>query len=115
WCVMPGGRSGNPLLLFLIPGLVGRISLLLFVIFVHENDSRGLRFEDRLTVKTLLAKNVFNPRRSPELSWNWVGRFLFYFGLTPHTTFTAFFFASRIGVSVDKVGGVIAAAGGIGV
>jgi MFS family permease len=113
--VIAGGLSGNPLLLFLIPGLVGVISVLLFVIFVHEDDSRGLRFEDRLTVKTLLAKYVFNPRKFPDFSWNWLGRFLFYFGLTLNTTFTAFFFASRMGVSVDEVGGVIAAAGGIGV
>ncbi|MFI7153474.1 MFS transporter [Nonomuraea sp. NPDC050022] len=113
--VIAGGLSGNPLLLFLIPGVIGVISVLLFVIFVHEDDSRGLRFEDRLTVKTLLAKYVFNPRKFPDFSWNWLGRFLFYFGLTFNTTFTAFFFAARMGVSVDKVGGVIAAAGGIGV
>lgn len=113
--IIAGGLSGNPLLLFLIPGLVGVVSVLLFVLFVHEDDSRDLHFGDRLTAKTLLAKYVFNPRKFPDFSWNWLGRFLFYFGLTLNTTFTAFFFASRMGVSVDKVGGVIAAAGGIGV
>jgi MFS family permease len=113
--VIAGGLSGNALLLFLIPGLVGVVAVLLFVIFVHEDDSRGLRFDRPLTARTLLAKYVFNPRKFPDFSWNWLGRFLFYFGLTLNTTFTAFFFASRLGISVDKVGGVIAAAGGIGV
>jgi MFS family permease len=68
-----------------------------------------------MTAKTLLSKYVYNPRRFPDFSWNWLGRFLFYFGLTLNTTFTAFFFASRLGVPVDQVGGTIAVAGGIGV
>lgn len=113
--LIAGGMSGNPLLLFLIPGVFGVIGALLFVLFAHEDDSRGLQFPDRMTAKTLLSKYVYNPRRFPDFSWNWLGRFLFYFGLTLNTTFTAFFFAFRLGVPVDQVGGTIAVAGGIGV
>jgi MFS family permease len=61
-----------------------------------------------LTVGRLLRKFVYNPRRYPDYSWNWLGRFLFYFGLTLNTTFTAFFFASRLGVSVTEVAPTIA-------
>jgi MFS family permease len=113
--VIAGGVSGNPLLLFLIPGAFGVIGALLFVVFAHENDSRGIQFKERMTASVLLSKYVFNPRKFPDFSWNWLGRFFFYFGLTLNTTFTAFFFASRLGVPVDQVGGTIAAAGGIGV
>ncbi len=106
--------TGDALLLFLVPGAVGVILVTLFVTLVHEDDSRSLPRE-HLTVRRLLGKYVYNPRRFPDFSWNWLGRFLFYFGLTLNTTFTAFFFAERIGVTVDKVAVVIAALGGIGV
>ena len=50
-----------------------------------------------------------------DFGWNWLGRFLFFFGLTLSTTFTAFFFGAKLGLAVDKVGGIIAIAGMIGV
>ncbi|GAA4343937.1 MFS transporter [Microbacterium rhizosphaerae] len=106
--------TSDALLLFLVPGAVGVVLVTLFVTLVHEDDSRGLP-KDQLTLGRLLRKYVYKPSRFPDFSWNWLGRFLFYFGLTLNTTFTAFFFAERLGVTVDKVAGVIAALGGIGV
>lgn len=99
--------TGDPLLLFLLPGAVGVLFVLLFVTLVHEDDSRGLP-KDPITVRQLLAKYVYNPRRYPDFSWNWLGRFLFYTGITLNTTFTAFFFADRLGISVESVAGIIA-------
>lgn len=106
--------TANALLLFLVPGAVGVVLVVLFVTLVHEDDSRGLP-KDHLTIGSLLRKYLYNPAQFPDFSLNWLGRFLFYFGLTLNTTFTAFFFAERLGVTVDKVAGVIAALGGIGV
>lgn len=113
--IMASGLTGNPLLLFLVPGIVGVILVALFVLFVHENDSRGNRFDERITVRSLLGKYLYNPRRYPDFSWNWLARFLFYFGLTLNTTFTAFFFASRLGIPVAEVAGIIGLLGGVGV
>jgi MFS family permease len=112
---LAGGFSGNDLLLFLVPGAVGAVLVLLFVVFVHEDDSRGMELGPRLAIGSLLGKFVFDPRRYPDFSWNWLGRFLFYFGLSLNTTFTAFFFASRLGITVGEVAGTIAfvALGGI--
>ncbi|MGH1526414.1 MFS transporter [Leifsonia sp. L25] len=106
--------TADALLLFLVPGAVGVVLVTLFVTLVHEDDSRGLP-KDQLTLGRLLSKYVYKPAQFPDFSWNWLARFLFYFGLTLNTTFTAFFFAERLGVGVDKVAGVIAALGGIGV
>jgi len=100
--------SGDNLLLFLVPGAVGVVLVTLFVLFVHEDDSRGLTFAEKLDIGKVLRKLVFNPRRYPDYAWNWLGRFFFYFGLTLNTTFTAFFFASRLGVTVPEVAGTIA-------
>jgi MFS family permease len=113
--IMASGLTGNALLLFLIPGVVGVILVGLFVLFVHEDDSRGNRFAERITITSLLGKYLYNPRRYPDFSWNWLARFLFYFGLTLNTTFTAFFFASRLGIPVTEVAGIISLLGGVGV
>jgi MFS family permease len=99
--------TGDPLLLFLLPGAVGVLFVLLFVTLVHEDDSRGLP-KDPITVGQLLAKYIYNPRKYPDFSWNWLGRFLFYTGITLNTTFTAFFFADRLAISVESVAGIIA-------
>ncbi|GAA4045477.1 MFS transporter [Agromyces indicus] len=112
--ILTVGFTGDALLLFLIPGAVGVVLVTLFVTLVHEDDSRGLP-KDALTVGGLLRKYVYDPRRYPDFSWNWLGRFLFYFGLTLNTTFTAFFFANRLGVDVTEVAGIIATLGGVGV
>ena len=108
------GLTGNALLLFLVPGVVGVILVTLFVTLVHEDDSRGLALE-RIGAAGVLRKYVYNPRKYPDFSWNWLGRFFFYFGLTLNTTFTAFFFADRLGISITEVSGVIGTLGGIGV
>ncbi|BAL88165.1 putative MFS transporter [Actinoplanes missouriensis 431] len=113
--VLAGGLAGQNLLLFLVPGLIGAVLVAIFVIVVGERDSRGLELGDRLTLKTLGAKFLYDPRVHPDYSWNWLGRFLFYFGLALNTTFTAFFFAARLGVTVEEVAGLIAALGGAGV
>jgi MFS family permease len=102
------GFAGDNMLLFLIPGAVGVLFVALFVLFVHEDDSRSMTFAEKLDVGQVLRKLIFDPRRYPDYSLNWLGRFFFYFGLTLNTTFTAFFFASRLGVSVPEVAGTIA-------
>lgn len=99
--------TGDPLLLFLVPGSVGVLFVVLFVTLVHEDDSRGLPKEP-LTVGQLLAKYLYNPRKYPDFSWNWLGRFFFYTGITLNTTYTAYFFADRLGIAVEAVAGIIA-------
>lgn len=100
--------SGNNLLLFLIPGFIGLLLTTLFVVFVHEEDSRGLTFDQPMTVLGTFRGMVFDPREHPDYAWAWFGRFLFYFGLTLNTTFTAFFFAQRLGVAVEDVAPTLA-------
>lgn len=108
------GLTGDPLLLFLVPGVVGVVLVTLFVTLVHEDDSRALPLE-RIGLSGVLAKYLYDPRKYPDFSWNWLGRFLFYFGLTLNTTFTAYFFAERLGVPVKEVSGIIGTLGAVGV
>ena len=113
--VIAGSFAADALLLFLLPGLVGVIFVTLFVLFTKENDTRNARFDEKLSLGTLFSKYLYNPRSYPDFSWVWLGRFLFYFGLTLNTTFTAFFFAERLGVSVADSAPIIATISLIGI
>lgn len=104
---LAGGLSGDHLLLFLVPGAIGAVLVGLFVVFIHEPDSRGIDL-GHISVLEVLRKLVFDPRRYPDFAWVWVGRFCFYFGLTFATTFTAFYFAHRLGITLGEVAGLIA-------
>ncbi|MGW5106197.1 MFS transporter [Nocardia sp. NPDC004123] len=107
--VLSGALKGSNLTLFLVPGVLGAILLTAFVFCVPE-DSRALPPAEPISVRSLLGKYVFDPRRHPDFSLNWLGRFLFYFGLTFNSTYAAFYFASRLGVSVDQVTTVLGVA-----
>lgn len=106
---------GQDLALFLVPGAVGVVVVSLYIILIKEEDSRGNTFAEPLTLRSLVGRYVYSPRRFPDFSWNWLSRFAFYFGITLNTTFTAYFFAQKLGVSVAGVGGIIATLGGLGV
>ena len=105
--VMAQFFTGDPLLLFLVPGAVGVLFVLLFVTLVHEDDARDLP-KDPITVRQVLAKYLFNPRQYPDFAWNWLGRFFFYTGISLNTTYTAYFFSERLGITLEAVAGIIA-------
>ena len=110
--MMVGGLAGNSLLLFLVPGAFGVLAMALFLVLVREPDSRGLpRAEAGTMLRTILQSYYFDPRRYPDFAWNWLGKFLVFFGITLNTTFTAFFLASRMDVSVEEVAGTVAVLG----
>ncbi|MFP3463881.1 MFS transporter [Leifsonia sp. SIMBA_070] len=112
---LAGSLAASPFALFLVPGAVAIVLVGVFVFFFKEGDSRGFDFHSRLTFRSVISRYVFNPMQNRDFGWNWLGRFFFFFGLTLSTTFTAFFFAAKLGLAVDRVGGIIAIAGITGV
>jgi MFS family permease len=110
-----GFTRGQNLAMFLVPGAVGVVVVLLYVLLIKEQDSRGNTFAEPLTLRSLFGRYLYNPRRFPDFSWNWVSRFAFYFGITLSTTFSAYFFAQKLGISVAEIGGLVATLGGAGV
>ncbi|MDT0328561.1 MFS transporter [Nocardiopsis lambiniae] len=113
--ILGGALATNSVLLFMVPAVIGVILVLLFCVIVPEEDSRGRTFEQALDLRLLLSKFAFDPRRYPDFSWNWLARFLFYFGLTLSSTFTAFLLAQRLRMDVTEIGATIALAGLLGV
>jgi MFS family permease len=87
---------GSDYLVFLVPGAVGLLLMLLWALVVREPSSRDADFGPRLTLGKVLANMVFNPARYPDFAWNWLGRLAFSLGVTFATTFTTLFLASRL-------------------
>ena len=115
--------AGNNFLLFLVPGGVGLLLVLLWVFFVPEASSLDAEVRAKLGLRGTLKGLVFNPKQHPDFAWNWLGRVLFQTGVSFATAFTTLFFASRLsptGQVADITGfitmlaliGVIASAGG---
>lgn len=113
--VIGGTVAASPLMLMLVPAAIGVVLLVPLLLVAKEADSRELTGEAPLSLGTMLANFVFNPRKYPDFGWNWLGRAIFFFGLTLSTTYTAFFFSDRLDIPVQEISGVVAATGGIGI
>lgn len=109
--MLAGQLTFDTLLLVGVPGLIGLACVLPFVLFGGEADSRGLPALERLSLRELLRSYTWDVRRYPDFSWNWLGRFVFTTGLSFATSFTAFFFAQRLGIAVDQIGMLVAVTG----
>ncbi|MGA1836503.1 MFS transporter [Herbiconiux sp. 11R-BC] len=86
-------------LVFLIPGALGFLAALLWVVFVKEASSVDAPERPRLGIRGVLRGLVFDPRMYPNFAWNWLGRLCFYIAIQFATTFTTLFFASRLTTS----------------
>ncbi|GGU35746.1 MFS transporter [Streptomyces coeruleorubidus] len=107
--------ASSTLLVFLVPGVIGAVMLLLFPVLKPEGDSRALVHTSEVSLKGLVASYGFNPRKYPDFGWNWLGRFVFFMGLYFNTTFGTFFYAQRLDMPVKEVAGVVATIGILGV
>ncbi|KAA9106542.1 MFS transporter [Microbacterium rhizomatis] len=113
--VLGGIVATQPFLLFLVPGAIALLFVLIFVLFYKDADSCTFTFDAPLTAKVALANYVFNPKRYPDFAWNWLGRFFFFFGLTLNTSYTAYFFAQRLNIPVLEISGTVATFGLVGI
>ena len=106
--ILVGLVRDEVLLVFALPAAIGLVLVVSFLAVVHDPDSRGMTFDRRLTVAGLLRSYGFDPRTAPDFAWNWLGRFIFFSGLTLTTSFTVFFVAQRLELRVPDVAGVLA-------
>lgn len=107
--------SSNTLLVFVIPGLIGAVLLVLFPLVKPEGSSKDLAPAAHVTLKSVVTSYGFNVRKYPDFAWNWLGRFVFFIGLYFNTTFGTFFYAQRLDLPVREVAGVVATVGMVGV
>ncbi|GAA2078162.1 MFS transporter [Microbacterium hatanonis] len=107
--------SSSTFLVFLVPGLIGAVLLVLFPLIKPEGSSKNITVDSSVTLRKVVAGYGFNPRKYPDFAWNWLGRFFFFFGLYFNTTFGTFFYAQRLDLPVREVAGVVATVGMLGV
>jgi MFS family permease len=107
--------SSNTLLVFLVPGLIGAVLIVLFPLIKPEGSSKHLAPSTEVTAKSVFMSYGFNIRKYPDFAWNWLGRFIFFIGLYFNTTFGTFFYAQRLDMPVREVAGVVATVGMVGV
>lgn len=113
--VVGGIAATQPFIMFLAPGAAALLFVLIFAVFYKEPSTTEVTFDDKLSLRSIASKYIFSPKRFPDYGWNWLGRFLFFFALTLSTSYTAFFFAARLAVPVEEVGGIVATVGGAGI
>lgn len=107
--------SASTLLVFVVPGLIGLVCVILFTLLKREHSSVDNIRTPPVKVKSVLASYAFNPRKFPDFGWNWLGRFLFFMGLYFNTSFGTYFYAQRLGLPVQEVAGTVALIGLIGI
>jgi MFS family permease len=106
----------STVLVFLLPGVIGAVTVLVFVFLGKDPDSRGMALpNDRISFKKVFSSYAFNPRKYPDFGWNWLGRFTFFIGLYFNTSFATFFYAQRLGLPVSEIAGAVTVIGLLGV
>lgn len=73
--------ASSGLLLFVVPGAVGALLILLFAIFIKEPDARELPSLGKVSVRSVIEGYSYNVKKFADFSWNWLGRFFFNFGV----------------------------------
>ncbi|TCL82652.1 MULTISPECIES: MFS transporter [unclassified Rathayibacter] len=106
--LLVGTVRSETLLVFAIPAAVGLLLAGAFALLAADPDSRGPAPADRMTLRRILGSYAFDPRAFPDFTRNWIGRFVFFLGLSLTTSFTVFFFAQRLDLAVPDVAGVLA-------
>ncbi|MDR6907136.1 MFS family permease [Agromyces sp. 3263] len=107
--------SSSTFLVFLVPGLIGAVLIVLFPLVKPEGSSKGLAPAAQVTPMSVFKSYGFSVRKYPDFAWNWLGRFIFFIGLYFNTTFGTFFYAQRLDMPVREVAGVVATVGLVGV
>lgn len=113
--ILVGPLGDDALAVFVLPALIATVLVGAFVVLAQEPDTRGVHHPERLTVLGIVRSYGFRPRQVPDFAWNWLGRFVFFLGLTLTTSFSVFFVSQRLAMPVPEVAGVLALTSGLSI
>lgn len=106
-----GLLTGDLVLLFLLPVLALGVFALLYSLTYRDSVAPI----QRTTVGQAFRAMLFNPRKYPDFSLVWLGKFLMQTGLTFLTTYQLYYLADRLGFTAEEAGQKLALVGGIGI
>ncbi|MFC7262474.1 MFS transporter [Streptomyces lutosisoli] len=98
--------SGSMALAFLVPGVIGLVSVGCLAAVMKDRPARAGAFEP-YSFKEFLRSFWVNPRRHPDFAWNFAGRFLVFTGASCVTSYQVYFLMDRLGYSDDDVSGKV--------
>jgi MFS family permease len=90
--------SPNMLAMFMLPGLVAAV---LVVLFVLRLDDRRLNPDDvaALDWKGFFGSFWISPRTAPDFCWAWLSRFLLFMGLATLMSYQVFYLLEKVGIA----------------
>ncbi|WP_105567831.1 MFS transporter [Microbacterium halophytorum] len=113
--LLVGVAPDSAVFVILVPVAAGLLFVIPFVALVGEPDSRETAPRGGLSLGRVIRSYGFRPRRFPNFSWNWLGRFVLFLGVMMTSSFSVLLFAQRLGLGVSDVAGVLAISSGFSV
>ncbi|MFI5930784.1 MFS transporter [Actinoplanes sp. NPDC051494] len=98
--------SGKTFLMFMVPALIGVVSVALLVTVVKDRPAQKGTF-GRYTLKEFGRTFYINPRRHPDFAWNVLSRFMVWMGIASLTSYQAYLLIDRFGYTTDNVAGAV--------
>lgn len=94
--------SGSMALAFLVPGVIGLVTVGSLAAVMKDRPARAGAFEP-YSLREFLRSFWVNPRKHPDFAWNFAGRFLVFTGASCVTSYQVYFLMDRLGYTDDQV------------
>jgi MFS family permease len=88
--------TGHPVLMFLVPCLVGGLFILLFAATLDDRRLVKLA-KPAWSIRELAGTFYFSPRRNPDFAWAFASRFMFVLAYAFLVTYQAYYLLEKIG------------------
>jgi MFS family permease len=105
--------TGNLLLLFLAPTIAIALASVLFLMTVPDRPADPTKMTANPGLTGVFRDLIFDPRKHPDFSLVWVGKFLLTIGIQFYTTYQFFYLLDRLGLSPEDAGAKMALLGGL--
>ncbi|WP_460510775.1 MFS transporter [Frigoribacterium salinisoli] len=110
---LAGAFAETPSLMFLAPGLVAFLGLVVFIATMHD---RQVSEEHRaLKLGALFQGFWFSPRRYPNIAWVWLSKALVFCAIAFMQIYSVYLLTTRLGMTAAEVAVLVALVGTIGI
>ncbi|WP_327719355.1 MFS transporter [Streptomyces sp. NBC_00490] len=96
--------SGSMALAFLVPGVIGLVTVGSLAAVMKDRPARAGAFQP-YSLREFLRSFWVDPRKHPDFAWNFAGRFLVFTGASCVTSYQVYFLMDRLGYSDEQVTG----------
>jgi len=91
---------------FTVPAVIALLGCVIFAALLRDRRANP-DTRPPFDVRGFFGSFVFNPRKNPDFAWNWVNRFMIFFGYAGINTYLAFFVIDRFRIDPAEVAGIL--------